>query len=87
MSRRNLFPIVFICCIYIQIIRCNDLASCYKQPAEACPLQNKCKCVKTDESSLFCCQVQSNEDLLKQFECSAGIILINTQIYDHIDSK
>lgn len=53
----------------MKIIRCNELASCYSQPGEACPTQNKCKC-KTDESSLFCCQILSNEDLLKNFECS-----------------
>jgi len=76
MSKRRLFPVLFICCIYGKIVWCNELASCYSQPTESCPLQNECKCVKTDESALFCCRVQSNEDLLKQFECSAGTKLV-----------
>lgn len=89
MSERRLFPILFICCVSVNIVIGNDLASCYSQPAESCPVQNKCKCVKTDESSLFCCQVQSNEDLLKQFECSAGMhfvikMLINNSVCIYI---
>ncbi|VVC45541.1 Hypothetical protein CINCED_3A009440 [Cinara cedri] len=78
MSRRSLFPIVLLCCFHIKIIWCNQLASCYTQPSEFCPVQNKCKCVKTHETALFCCQVQSNEDLLRNFECS-GAKLSNIQ--------
>lgn len=70
MSKRSLLTIIFISCICVKIIQCNELAPCYNQPAELCPSQNKCQCVKTDEVSLFCCHVQSNEDLLKHLECS-----------------
>lgn len=70
MSKRSLFLLVFIFYINAKIIQCNELPPCYNQPAESCPLQNKCKCVKTGESALFCCQIQSNEDLIKNFECS-----------------
>jgi len=70
MSKRSLFLIVFIFYINVKIIQCDELPPCYNQPAESCPLQNKCKCVKTGESALFCCQIQSNEDLIKNFECS-----------------
>lgn len=75
---RSLFPVVLICCFHIKVIWCNQLASCYTQPSEYCPLQNKCKCVKTHETALFCCQVQSNEDLLRNFECSGNIQLYLT---------
>lgn len=70
MSKRSLFLLLFIFYTYVTIIQCNELPPCYNQPAESCPLQNKCKCVKTGDSALFCCQVQSNEDLIKNFECS-----------------
>jgi len=80
MSIRSFIPIVYICCIYIKIIYCKDLASCYSQPAESCPLPDKCQCVKTDETSLFCCQVHSNEDLIKNFDCSG----INKILMDKI---
>lgn len=62
--------------IYIIIIECNELAPCYNQPPESCPLKDECKCVKTDESALFCCQVQSNEDLLKNFDCTGTELAI-----------
>lgn len=88
MSKRSLFLIVFIFYINVKIIQCNELPPCYNQPAESCPLQNKCKCVKTGESALFCCQIQSNEDLIKNFECS-GIeqLLLLIQFFMHFVSK
>lgn len=70
MIKRSLFLKVFIFYIYVKIIQCNELPPCYNQPAESCPLPNKCKCVKTGDSALFCCQLQSNEDFVKNFECS-----------------
>ncbi|XP_025420320.1 protein halfway isoform X3 [Sipha flava] len=69
MGRRSIFPLLFIFCMYVKIIQCDELAKCYTQPVESCPLQNKCKCVKTGELS-FCCHLQSYEDLVKNLECS-----------------
>lgn len=77
MGRRNIFPVLFICCVYVKIIQCDELAKCYTQPAESCPLQNKCKCVKTGELSLFCCHLQSYEDLVKNVGCSGIQQIIN----------
>lgn len=68
MSETTLFLIV-LTCICVKTIGCDESADCYTQPAESCPLQNECKCVKTDETSLFCCWLQSEEDLLKNFQC------------------
>ncbi|XP_027836855.2 protein halfway isoform X1 [Aphis gossypii] len=81
MSKRSLYLIVFIFYINVKIIQCDELPPCYNQPAESCPLQNKCKCVKTGESALFCCQIQSNEDLIKNFECSGAKLSTITALH------
>lgn len=80
MGRGSLFPVLLICYVYVKIVQCDELAKCYTEPAESCPLQNKCKCMKTGEFSLFCCHLQSNEDLVKNLGCS-GIHQIITILY------
>lgn len=80
MKKRSLFPVVFIYFVCIKTIQCNDGASCYTGPPEYCPKPDSppdfCKCKNFGGQSLFCCQVQSNLDLLKHIQCSSKNLLL-----------
>lgn len=79
MNKRSLFPVVCIYYICIRIIQCYDGAPCYTGLPEDCPTADSpsdfCKCKNFGEL-LFCCQVQSNDDLLAHIKCSSIKLII-----------
>lgn len=84
MNKRILFPVVFIYYIFcIRVIQCYDGAPCYSELPEHCPTEDSlsdfCKC-KLIGQSLFCCQLQSNEDLLANIKCSSMKLIIISHI-------
>lgn len=83
MNKRILFPVVFICYICTRVIQCYDGAPCYTGLPEHCPSADSpsdvCKCKNFDQL-LFCCQVQSNEDLFANIKCSSIKLIITSYI-------
>ncbi|XP_050522818.1 protein halfway isoform X2 [Daktulosphaira vitifoliae] len=69
MNKERKYLCLWIFYIYVTIIQCDELASCYNQPPESCP-NNQCKCILTDESSIFCCRTRSYDDLFRNIMCS-----------------
>ncbi|XP_050431504.1 protein halfway isoform X2 [Adelges cooleyi] len=68
-SRFLLIWIYYFCTI---TVHCNELASCYTEPPELCPITTApCKCTQIEASSVFCCRVRSNDDLLQNLGCSS----------------